>query len=206
VKQVASRAYLYLFGLFFNPENGIHNFLRMVGWLSMDYATLCPEGISNSIKAVHSDSGFATAFNRRHKAARLSDGSHDVLVGLKLTWYYRKWRVKKKSLPQFFSSVSRIMKQRVFSLVAVIPGGRVCPFHVQRLFLQYHHQHNCRVQSYITTDDQSRNKAPIWGLRPVLYYRQTVAGLLTWRTSSHKRPGLSRTIAAGLRQQNHFRV
>jgi hypothetical protein len=39
-----------------------------------------------------------------------------------------------------------------------------------------------RSQSYVTTDDQSAslswNKAPIWGLRPELYYCQTVAGLL----------------------------
>jgi hypothetical protein len=37
-------------------------------------------------------------------------------------------------------------------------------------------------QSYVTTDGQSAslswNKAPIWGLRPDLYYCQTVAGLL----------------------------
>jgi hypothetical protein len=36
---------------------------------------------------------------------------------------------------------------------------------------------------YVTTDGQSAslswNKAPIWGLRPDLYYCQTVAGLLT---------------------------
>jgi hypothetical protein len=36
-------------------------------------------------------------------------------------------------------------------------------------------------QSYVTTDSPlaslSRNKAPIWGLRPDLYYWQTVAGL-----------------------------
>jgi hypothetical protein len=38
-----------------------------------------------------------------------------------------------------------------------------------------------RNQSYVTTDGQSANlswnKAPIWGLRPDLYYCQTVAGL-----------------------------
>jgi hypothetical protein len=40
------------------------------------------------------------------------------------------------------------------------------------------------VESYITADGQSVglswNKAPIWGLRPDIYYCQTVAGLLIW--------------------------
>jgi hypothetical protein len=39
-------------------------------------------------------------------------------------------------------------------------------------------------ESYVTTDGQSAslswNKAPIWGLRPDLYYCMTVAGLLIW--------------------------
>jgi hypothetical protein len=50
-------------------------------------------------------------------------------------------------------------------------------------------------QSYVTTDGQSAslswNKAPIWGLRPDLYYCQTVAGLLLWGALSHERTGLS---------------
>jgi hypothetical protein len=45
------------------------------------------------------------------------------------------------------------------------------------------------------TDDQSAslscNKAPIWGLRPDLYYCQTVAGLLTLSALSDERMGLS---------------
>jgi hypothetical protein len=37
----------------------------------------------------------------------------------------------------------------------------------------------------------SWNKAPIWGLRPDLYYCQTVAGLLMWGALSDERTGLS---------------
>jgi hypothetical protein len=37
----------------------------------------------------------------------------------------------------------------------------------------------------------SWNKAPIWGLRPDLYYCQTVAGLLMCGTFSDERMGLS---------------
>jgi hypothetical protein len=52
-------------------------------------------------------------------------------------------------------------------------------------------------QNYITTYGRSAsmswNKAPIWSLRPDLYYFQTVAGL-------------SFTFAAGPRQRSHFRV
>jgi hypothetical protein len=66
-------------------------------------------------------------------------------------------------------------------------------------------------QSYtITTDGQSAslswNKAPIWGLRPDLYYCQTVAGLLMWGALSDERTGLSFTIAAGYRKHGHSRV
>jgi hypothetical protein len=50
-------------------------------------------------------------------------------------------------------------------------------------------------QSYVTTDGQSAslscNKAPIWGLRPDLYYCLTVACLLMWDALSDERTGLS---------------
>jgi hypothetical protein len=65
-------------------------------------------------------------------------------------------------------------------------------------------------ESYVTTDGQSAglswNKAPIWGLRPDLYYCQTVADLLMWGALSDERTGLSFTIAAGPRQCSHSRV
>jgi hypothetical protein len=57
-------------------------------------------------------------------------------------------------------------------------------------------------ESYVTTDHQpaslSWNKAPIWGLRPDLYYCQTVAGLLMWGALSDERTGLSFPIALAL--------
>jgi hypothetical protein len=50
-------------------------------------------------------------------------------------------------------------------------------------------------QSYVITGGQSAslswNEAPIWGLRPDLYYCQTVAGLLMWGALSDDRTGLS---------------
>jgi hypothetical protein len=65
-------------------------------------------------------------------------------------------------------------------------------------------------ESYITTDGKSTslswNKAPVWGLRPDLYYCQTVAGLLLWGALSDERTGLSFTIAPGPRQRSHLRV
>jgi hypothetical protein len=45
----------------------------------------------------------------------------------------------------------------------------------------------------------SWNKAPIWGLKPELYYCQTVAGLLMCGALSDERTGLS---FARLRQQS----
>jgi hypothetical protein len=51
------------------------------------------------------------------------------------------------------------------------------------------------TQSYVTTDGQSAslswNKAPIWDLRPALYYCLTVAGFLMWGALSDERTGLS---------------
>jgi hypothetical protein len=65
-------------------------------------------------------------------------------------------------------------------------------------------------QSFITTDGQSAslswNKVPIWGLRPVLYYCQTVSGLFVWDALSEERTDLSFTFTAGPRQRSHLRV
>jgi hypothetical protein len=62
-------------------------------------------------------------------------------------------------------------------------------------------------QNYVTTYGQSASlswcQAPIWGLRPDFYYRQTVAGLLMRGAHSDERTGLRFTIAAGPRQRNH---
>jgi hypothetical protein len=56
-------------------------------------------------------------------------------------------------------------------------------------------------ESYITTDGQSAslswNKAPIWGLRPDIYYCRTVAGLLMWGALSDETTGLSFLYTAG---------
>jgi hypothetical protein len=61
--------------------------------------------------------------------------------------------------------------------------------------------------SYITTSDSlSWNKAPIWGLRPDIYYCRTVAGLLTWGVLFDERTGLSFRTAAGPRQRSHSLV
>jgi hypothetical protein len=49
----------------------------------------------------------------------------------------------------------------------------------------------CQVESYVTINGQSAslswNKEPIWGLRPDLYYCQTVSGLLMWSALSERR-------------------
>jgi hypothetical protein len=72
------------------------------------------------------------------------------------------------------------------------------------------HRLASKLMSDITTDGQSAslswNKEHILGLRPDLYYCQTVAGLLRWGTFSDERTGLSFTTAAGPRQRSHFRV
>jgi hypothetical protein len=65
-------------------------------------------------------------------------------------------------------------------------------------------------ESYITTDGQSVSpswdEAPIRGLRPDFYYRQTVAGLLIWSALSDGKTGMSFIIASGPRQGSHPRV
>jgi hypothetical protein len=54
------------------------------------------------------------------------------------------------------------------------------------------------LRSTVQSASLSWNKAPIWGLRPDLYYCPTVAGLLMWGAFSDQRTGLS---FAGLSQQ-----
>jgi hypothetical protein len=50
-------------------------------------------------------------------------------------------------------------------------------------------------ESYDTTDGQSVslswNKAPIWGLRPDIYYFLTISVLLSWSALSDEMTGLS---------------
>jgi hypothetical protein len=62
-------------------------------------------------------------------------------------------------------------------------------------------------QSYVRTDGQSASlswcQAPIWGLRPDLYYCQTVACLLMRGAFFDERTGLPFTIAAGHCQCSH---
>jgi hypothetical protein len=57
------------------------------------------------------------------------------------------------------------------------------------------HEHESKSESYVTTVSQStslsRNKAPIWGLRPDFCYCQIVAGLLMSDALSEERTCLS---------------
>jgi hypothetical protein len=46
-------------------------------------------------------------------------------------------------------------------------------------------------------------RAPIWGLQPNFYFRQTFAGLLMWSAISDERTGLPFTVAAGRRHRSH---
>jgi hypothetical protein len=50
----------------------------------------------------------------------------------------------------------------------------------------------------VQSASSSCNKAPIWGLRPDLYYFQTFAGLLMWGALSDEKTGL---LFARLSQQ-----
>jgi hypothetical protein len=65
-------------------------------------------------------------------------------------------------------------------------------------------------ESYVTTDGQSAsliwNIAPIWSLRPDLYYCQTLAGLLMWGVLSDERTGLSFAFSAGPRRRRYSRI
>jgi hypothetical protein len=85
---------------------------------------------------------------------------------------------------------------------------RIC-FYVcvkQSDFIKYRFL-SSRVESYITTDGPSASvssdKAPIWGLRPNFYCRQTVSDLLIWGAFSDERTGLSFAITAHPRQRSH---
>jgi hypothetical protein len=64
-----------------------------------------------------------------------------------------------------------------------------------RCLILYQYLHIVQSQSFVTTDGQSASlswyKAPTWGLRPDLYFCQTVGGLLMWGVLSDERTGLS---------------
>jgi hypothetical protein len=47
------------------------------------------------------------------------------------------------------------------------------------------------LQTTLQSASLSWNKAPIWGLRPDLYYCQTVTGFLMWGALSDEKTGLS---------------
>jgi hypothetical protein len=80
--------------------------------------------------------------------------------------------------------------------------GGTCLLHSQGRICRARYQHESRCQAeysaikviYFGTDGQSIglswNKAPIWGLRPDLYYCLTVADLM-WGALSDERTGLS---------------
>jgi hypothetical protein len=61
-------------------------------------------------------------------------------------------------------------------------------------------------QSNVTADGRSAClswcQAPIWGLRPDVYYRHEILGLMSDAVSD-ERTGLRFTIAAGPRQRSH---
>jgi hypothetical protein len=59
---------------------------------------------------------------------------------------------------------------------------------------------------WLSVDQSAWCQAPIWVLRPDLYYCQTVTSLLMWGALSDERMGLPFTIAAGPRQRSHFWV
>jgi hypothetical protein len=73
----------------------------------------------------------------------------------------------------------------------------VISYHCQHPQSHLRHKNQKRrseSESHVTTDGQSAspswNKAHIWGLRPDLYYCQTVAGLLMWDALSDERTGV----------------
>jgi hypothetical protein len=61
-------------------------------------------------------------------------------------------------------------------------------------------------ESYVTTEGQSAslswNKAPIWCLRPDIYYFLTISGLLLWSALSDEMTGLSFVHATDPRQRS----
>jgi hypothetical protein len=61
-------------------------------------------------------------------------------------------------------------------------------------------------ESYVTTDGQSAsmswNKAPIWVLRPDIYYFLTITVLLLWSALSDEMTGLSFVHTTGPRQRS----
>jgi hypothetical protein len=82
----------------------------------------------------------------------------------------------------------------LLDLIRHVPFIHTGPYSIRKIFLSQDMRFAVDLsESYITTDGQltslSWNKAPIWGLRPDLYYCQTVAGLLMWGRSLWREDG-----------------
>jgi hypothetical protein len=75
-----------------------------------------------------------------------------------------------------------------------------------RYLLFFYTESESESESYLTTDSQSAslswNKAPIWGLRPDIYYSLTITVLFLWSALSDERTGLPLVYAAGTRQRS----
>jgi hypothetical protein len=101
-------------------------------------------------------------------------------------------------------SLSRFLASRILCTTRGFSAATSSFIHLSESESEY------EFESYVTTDGQPArlcwNKAPIWGLRPDLYYCLTFAGLLVWGALSDERTGPSFTIAAGPRQRSYFRV
>jgi hypothetical protein len=128
-------------------------------------------------------------------------------------------RVPRDSWPHFTVSDSRLPQPRGPCLCIISRRNRVSFNRLLRLVglrCRYStpppqgHSDELQSQIYVTTDDQSAslswNKAPMWRLRPDLYYCHTFTGLLMWGALSDERTGLPFTIAAGSSQCSHSRV
>jgi hypothetical protein len=127
---------------------------------------------------------------------------------------HNQWLPKTRSIPYWTASVFHSI---VTNLVLIYESPTYSASVVRWLalhswtmnfwiLLRWNHWTQSQSQCYITTDGQpvslSWYKAPIWGLRPDIYYCLTVASLLMWGTLSDERTGLPFTIAAGPRQRS----
>jgi hypothetical protein len=138
----------------------------------------------------------------------------------KILWRVSRYRVSNLWVLDFISRFIGLIFRRNLQLIItpgllatryIFTGRLLLPLWTSRGYLlpRTNLELNWKLsesESYVPTDGQSAsltwNKAPIWGLRPDIYYFLTITVLLLWSALSDEMTDLSFVHATGPRQRS----
>jgi hypothetical protein len=137
------------------------------------------------------DNGSLGTFPQQRIGLWKSKRCHEINIRFRSNWWVQDSRGTVGDCGPYSVRPEVIKRWHVVEWLRLIIGhGLLYWAWTDRGFIYIAHQ----SQSYVTTDGQSAslswNRAPIWGLRPDLYYCVMVTGLLMWGAHSDERAGL----------------